>query len=372
MDGVPGANVIRFSCDHCGSVFKVKPEHAKKIIKCTSCNHNLEIPEFTPLQLREMPIELGGPPPPPTIAGFETAFGIPAIPGEAEASGIHVPPAPTSTSGLAITSLLLGVLGCIPILGIAAVVLGIVAIGQIDKSEGRIGGRGMAVAGSVIGGIFAVLGIVAALLLPALNASRTTARQMQNSTQLRGIHQAVVTYSQANKFWFPGATSTGKVHANAAISNRHGALMELQDKDWFEPMYNISPGETDSSITSEGLVATTASERGSFAVLEYAINPTGGNLSTLGTLEWRDQLNTSAIVLSDRNTGSPTSPSSVWSSGGWEGSVVFGDNHVQFELSDGPFDGMYGMRKGNWGTGRIGMLFSCCGGNDGDGRMVQD
>ena len=223
--------------------------------------------------------------------------------------------------------------------------------------------------GATVGGVFASVAILTVLFLPAINSARTTARQMQNSTQLRGVHQAMVTYAQGNEFWFPGATPDGKVNENAAISNRHGSIMQLQEDDFFEAEYNISPGEIDPSVSSLGLAATTPLERGSYAALEYATDGVGKNLSTLGMHEWRDTMYTRIILLSDRNTRTAIETQSIWSSDHWTGAVVFGDNHVQFELSDGPFGGIYGLSSTLKHTGTIGMLFDT---TDGDGRMVQD
>jgi hypothetical protein len=54
---------------------------------------------------------------------------------------------PPQTSGLAIASLICGLL-CIPLV---SVVLGHIARGQINKSQGRISGAGMALAGLILG-----------------------------------------------------------------------------------------------------------------------------------------------------------------------------------------------------------------------------
>ena len=58
-----------------------------------------------------------------------------------------------STNGLAIASLVLGVLFCTLIGGVVAVILGNVALGQIARSQGAQGGRGLAIAGIVLGWI---------------------------------------------------------------------------------------------------------------------------------------------------------------------------------------------------------------------------
>jgi hypothetical protein len=58
-----------------------------------------------------------------------------------------------ATNGLAIASLVLGILWFCGVGAILALVFGYIAKGQIDRSEGRQSGRGMAIAGIVLGWI---------------------------------------------------------------------------------------------------------------------------------------------------------------------------------------------------------------------------
>jgi hypothetical protein len=60
---------------------------------------------------------------------------------------------PRSTNGLAIASMVLGILWIYWIGSILALVFGYVAKGQIDRSGGQQTGRGMAIAGIVLGWI---------------------------------------------------------------------------------------------------------------------------------------------------------------------------------------------------------------------------
>jgi hypothetical protein len=72
------------------------------------------------------------------------------------------------TSGLAVTSLILGVLSWIgmPLLGgIAAVIAGHVARNDIRKAAGRVGGDGMALAGIVLGYANIALGVLIGLCI---------------------------------------------------------------------------------------------------------------------------------------------------------------------------------------------------------------
>jgi hypothetical protein len=68
-------------------------------------------------------------------------------------SGGYVYAQPTRTNGLAIASMVLGILWLYWIGSILAVIFGYVAKKQIDESGGAQGGRGMAIAGIVLGWI---------------------------------------------------------------------------------------------------------------------------------------------------------------------------------------------------------------------------
>ena len=85
------------------------------------------------------------------------------------------PPAPVGrTNGFAIASLVLGILWFYWVGSLLAVVFGHIAIRQIAGSEGREEGRGMAVAGLVLGYIGVVLGGLAIAAIIAITALGST------------------------------------------------------------------------------------------------------------------------------------------------------------------------------------------------------
>lgn len=71
--------------------------------------------------------------------------------------------APARTSILAWTSLVLSLICCIPGLGALGALLGVGAVVGISKSDGRVKGMGLAIAGVVIGLIITLIWIFAAI-----------------------------------------------------------------------------------------------------------------------------------------------------------------------------------------------------------------
>lgn len=92
----------------------------------------------------------------------------------------HGPPLPTSspapkTSGLAIASLVLGIIGGI----VLSIIFGFVALGQIRRGERT--GKGMAIAGLVLSGLWVVGAVTAFALVMATSAERDESGQVVES-----------------------------------------------------------------------------------------------------------------------------------------------------------------------------------------------
>lgn len=85
----------------------------------------------------------------------------------------YAQPAAGSTNGLAIASLVLAIVWLGGLGAIAAVVLGIIALRQVNASRGTQGGRGLAIAGTIIGGL-GILGAVAFWAIFAFVTTTTT------------------------------------------------------------------------------------------------------------------------------------------------------------------------------------------------------
>ncbi|HXY73082.1 MAG TPA: DUF4190 domain-containing protein [Actinomycetota bacterium] len=84
-----------------------------------------------------------------TAPGVQTAG---SLPGPSNVPGTGYPVAPShTTNGYAIASMVLGILWVWWLGSVLALVFGYVAKGQIDRSNGMESGRGMAIAGIILG-----------------------------------------------------------------------------------------------------------------------------------------------------------------------------------------------------------------------------
>jgi hypothetical protein len=115
---------------------------------------------------------------------------------------------PTKTSGLAITSLVLGIvsLGCGCLTGIPGIICGILGLLEIGRSEQqqtvpRLTGRGLAIGGIATSSVFlmiSILAVLVALMLPAVQAARAAARRSASTNNLKimgiGMHSVEAAY----------------------------------------------------------------------------------------------------------------------------------------------------------------------------------
>lgn len=225
--------------------------------------------------------------------------------------------------------------------------------------------------------VISIIALLIGILLPALGAARKAARQMQNSTHLRGIQQGFFIHAQDNKFWMAGIDANnvdlsgnansapptfldttdiktghvfGGTQAGAHVSFRFIVLLE---DSFAPPEYFISPGEQSTDI--QEWIETKTYDRPdtvpdsrfySYALPEVA----SSNQTVPGRVrEWRADANGSAVVVSDRLLSPSTLPpgnnpsgnveihNSLWTQfdvdSGWLGGVAFNDNHVEFQSS---------------------------------------
>ncbi|MFK7789500.1 MAG: type II secretion system protein [Phycisphaeraceae bacterium] len=200
--------------------------------------------------------------------------------------------------------------------------------------------------------VISIIALLIAILLPALGAARRTARQMQNNTQLRGIHQGLFIFAQENKTYFTGliGSTDGKdIYSSAQFAAKYprlgtapinsatsrGRMGVLVVYDYMTPAYCISPAETNTDVVEwkEGTDWTAANN-------SYALLFIGGNNSNQREAdlrqEWRDSASSEVVIGSDRNTATAAAPESVHTKVGsaeWKGGIVWNDGHTEFEQS---------------------------------------
>ena len=104
-----------------------------------------------------------------------------------------------TTSRMAVASMVLGLLSmvCCMCTGIPATILGIIALIQISRSNGRLKGTGYAVTGLVFGVVFTILSLILALLSPAPEAEQ----RMQCANQIQQLNLALLEYHQVTEYF---------------------------------------------------------------------------------------------------------------------------------------------------------------------------
>ncbi|MEM6853905.1 MAG: prepilin-type N-terminal cleavage/methylation domain-containing protein [Planctomycetota bacterium] len=184
--------------------------------------------------------------------------------------------------------------------------------------------------------LLTALSIGGALGAAALTLNGSKEKAMQNSTQLKGIHRSFVVFAQSNKKggndgYFPGLNPAGDL----VDGSTEGRLQLLLEGNFFTGDDIVSPLENLTSWTPDrnGEEPPLFPEQHSYAMLR--INEP--LMDDGRRLEWKETLNTAAIVLGDRNTSVPETPRSVWSEGteheDWAGGVTRNDNSTSFETS---------------------------------------
>ena len=140
--------------------------------------------------------------------------------GKTPAPPIHPQPPAARTSSMAVASLVLGILGLFSCGSTAlfGLILGIIAMVRVTKSRGALTGKGLALAGVVVSGVFLLLlPAMLAMTLPALAAAKQRAQQISCMNNERQLAQAVRLYSTAHANHFPpAATWCDAIHSNVS------------------------------------------------------------------------------------------------------------------------------------------------------------
>ena len=129
-------------------------------------------------------------------------------------------------SRAAVAALVLGILVFFTcgITVLPAIICGIVALVKISGSNGLLKGKGMAITGLVLPGVFVVLlpifAIFASIMVPALTKARDQAKTIVCKANLKQLSVGVVMYMEDNDGEFPTASEWGDLVADFMGSNK--------------------------------------------------------------------------------------------------------------------------------------------------------
>jgi prepilin-type processing-associated H-X9-DG protein len=203
---------ILVTCE-CGKQFQAKDENVGRRFNCPNCDREVVVPkpEYDPY---------------------------------ANSPNYGAPRPEAKTSGNAIASLILGILslvGCLFFTGIPAIICGAISLSSIGKSNGRMQGKGMAIAGLTTGiiGSVIMIPVMLALLLPAVQAAREAARRTQCVNNLKQIGLAMHNYASAYGH-FPPAASVD-ADGKPLLSWRVAILPFIEEQALFEQFKQDEP-----------------------------------------------------------------------------------------------------------------------------------
>ncbi len=139
------------------------------------------------------------------VPEFQAAFAVaPGAP-----SPLPSVPVETRTSGMAVTSVVLGVLGLCGVTALVGLVLGIVSLVRINRSGGRLSGHGLAIAGICVSAfmLFVSIFFMTALTLPALARAKQKAETIRCVNNMKQLALAVKIYALDHNDQFPPAAT---------------------------------------------------------------------------------------------------------------------------------------------------------------------
>ncbi|MFO0858194.1 MAG: prepilin-type N-terminal cleavage/methylation domain-containing protein [Phycisphaerales bacterium] len=100
--------------------------------------------------------------------------------------------------------------------------------------------------------VIAIIALLIGILLPALGKARASARQIKDSTQIRGVHQGMVLFAQSNSDLYPIPSSLDKANqtlvAASAKDDPGAVLSTLIFGNYFSPELTVSPAEQSAQI----------------------------------------------------------------------------------------------------------------------------
>jgi serine/threonine protein kinase/HEAT repeat protein len=220
---------IKFNCPGCNQSFSVDESAAGAEVQCPECAQSMIVPAAP-----AVPLVPAAPPPAPQFS-------------PASRFAPHTPLAapPKRAKGLAIWALVLGIIGIIPIVGLAtgliALVLGIVALVKQTTS------KGMAIAGTILGALGSLMIPFHIIVLTgAMFGMKFSAQNTVCMSNLKTIGTAMVSYREKNGGNYPDNLETlekaGLVPAKALRCPLHDGQPGQTSYEYIRPSGPGEPG----------------------------------------------------------------------------------------------------------------------------------
>jgi hypothetical protein len=271
---------IQFACS-CGRKLQAADEHAGRRVKCPACGAEMTVPgDGTAVQPAEAvpskPASVQAEEPPPPAADDERDEDRPRRPrrkddedddrprrrgrddeeeddrprrrrrredDEDDDEEYERPRRSGETSGKATAALVLGLLSfCFGILAaLPAVILGIVALVEISRGRGRLGGKGAAIAGMILGGVGLVA--VPVLLVFAVQRVREAAANIQDQNNLKQMGLAMHNYNDTYGH-LPEAMPDPKLRGKTKLSWRVELLPYVEEDMLYRQFHHDEPWDS--------------------------------------------------------------------------------------------------------------------------------
>jgi prepilin-type processing-associated H-X9-DG protein len=198
------------ACPACGKKYQISSDTLGRTFQCANCQTQFQAGAEQSTEVEPPELQFAGEvqPPPfnpsPLNPPFNPGMQPPPMMNY-NSGGMQQP----KTSGMAIASLVCGILFCVPFCSLLALIFGIIGITQTKPGMAR--GRGMAIAGTVLGGVYMVLVVpmlLISILLPSLNKARETANRAKCASNMHQIGLAILLYQNENRQEYPPDLTT--------------------------------------------------------------------------------------------------------------------------------------------------------------------
>jgi len=164
-------------------------------------------------------------------------------------TGMHTSEA-VKTSKSALWSLICGIASLLICLAtVPAIILGIIGLTKIKKSNGVLKGNGLAIAGLVLGGVllsfWVIVGIIAAIAIPNIIQAKNLEMTYRTQFDIRNISQSLEMYNADY-----GVYPTAEQGLQILVKNEegHSYMDKIPNDPWGRQYHYRYPGSNNSGL----------------------------------------------------------------------------------------------------------------------------